>query len=124
GMLDDWKAALPVLPATDDAPFATIVHSPEGAPYTMKWFDPMFRRVTAHAGITGLQARDMRRTAVTRLYEAGCSEGLISAITGHDIETCRRILEYYFVRTREASRQAVTRLDEYRLRRRQRAAKE
>ncbi|HUK07774.1 MAG TPA: tyrosine-type recombinase/integrase [Stellaceae bacterium] len=121
-MLDEWRAALPVTPATDDAPYARIVHAPGGQSYSMKWFDPMFRRVAAAAKIVDLQARDLRRTAVTRLYEAGCSEGLISAITGHDIETCRGILEHYYVRTRKASREAVTKLDEYRARRRKMAA--
>jgi integrase len=115
-MIDAWKAALPAVPANAEAPFATIVHSPAGAPYGMKWFDDAFRRVADKAGLGDLQARDLRRTAVTRLYEAGCSEGLISSITGHDIETCRRILEHYFVRTRDASKAAITRLDEHRAR--------
>jgi integrase len=123
-MIDEWHASLPAALASDDAPFATIVHSPDGRPYTMKWFNPMFRRVADAAGLGDLQARDLRRTAVTRLYEAGCSEGLVSAITGHDIETCRRILERYYVRTREASKQAITRLDEYRRRRAAQAAGE
>jgi integrase len=116
-MIDGWRAILPVVPVAEGAPFATIVHQPNGRPYGMKQFDQLFRRVADHAGLGDLQARDLRRTAVTRLYEAGCSEGLISAITGHDIETCRRILERYYVRTREASKQAITRLDEYRRRR-------
>jgi len=38
----------------------------------MKWFDRGFRRVAEAAGLGELQARDLRRTAVTRLYEAGC----------------------------------------------------
>ena len=122
--LEEWKAALPVTPASADAPFATIVHSPVGLPYGMKWFDRAFRRVATVAGLAELQARDLRRTAVTRLYEAGCSEGLISAITGHDIDTCRRILEHYFVRTREASKAAITRLDEHRARLRKLAAED
>lgn len=122
--LEQWKAALPVTPASAEAPFATIVHSPTGRPYGMKWFDDSFRLVADAAGLTDLQARDLRRTAVTRLYEAGCSEGLISAISGHDIDTCRRILEHYFVRTREASKAAITRLDEHRARMRKLAAEE
>lgn len=122
-MLDAWRDALPALPARDDAPFATIVHGPGGRRYGMKWFNTAFRRVARAAKIPAdLQARDLRRSAVTNLYEAGCSEGLISAITGHDIETCRRILEHYFVRTREASKAAVSRLDAYRARRRAQAA--
>lgn len=51
---------------------------------------------------------------MTRLYEAGCSEGLISAITGHNIETCRRNLGRDFVRTREASKKAIRMPDENR----------
>lgn len=90
----------------------------------MKWFDRTFRRIATAAGLNDLQARDLRRTAVTRLYEAGCSEGLISAVTGHDIETCRRILEHYFLRRRETSKAAITRLDEHRARMRKLAAEE
>jgi integrase len=90
----------------------------------MKWFNRNFRRVAKVAEIANLQARELRRTAVTNLYEAGCSEGLISAITGHDIETCRRILEHYFVRTREASKLAITRLDEYHARRKKEIARD
>jgi integrase len=122
--IDGWKESLAVTPASAEAPFATIVHGPDGRAYGMKWFDSCFRRVADAAGLGDLQARDLRRTAVTRLYEAGCSEGLISAITGHDIDTCRRILEHYFVRTREASKAAITRLDEHRARLRKLAAKD
>jgi integrase len=87
--LDAWKEALPVAPANADAPFARIVHSPIGAPYAMTWRNNAFRRV-ATAGSVEVQARDLRCAAVTRLYEAGCSAGRISASTGHDSEICRR----------------------------------
>ena len=73
--LDQWKTALPAAPATAEAPFATIVHGPAGQAYGMKWFDDAFRRVASAAGLDELQARDLRRTAVTRLYEAGMLRG-------------------------------------------------
>jgi integrase len=90
----------------------------------MKWFDRAFRRIATVAGLNDLQARGRRRTSVTRLYEAGCGEGLINAITGHNIETCRRILEHHFVGMRDASKAAITRLDEHRARMRKLAAEE
>lgn len=36
-----------------------------------------------HRGIVGLTLHDLRRTAVTRLAVAGCTEAEIATITGH-----------------------------------------
>jgi hypothetical protein len=49
----------------------------------------------------GLQRRDLRRTAVIRLSEAGCDVPLITSITGHSLVGARSILQDYFVRTED-----------------------
>lgn len=48
----------------------------------------------------------LRHTAVVRLAEAGCELPLIAAITGHTLESVKKILERYLVRTGEMARQA------------------
>ena len=53
---------------------------------------------------------DLRRTAIVRLAEAGCTEAQISAVSGHKIETCRRILETYLPRN---SKMAAAAIDKY-----------
>lgn len=53
---------------------------------------------------------DLRRTAIVRLAEAGCTEAQISAVSGHKIETCRRILEVYLPRN---STMAAAAIDKY-----------
>jgi hypothetical protein len=42
-----------------------------------------------------LQRRDLRRTAVVLMSEAGLADGQITAITGHRIETTVSILNVY-----------------------------
>lgn len=50
---------------------------------------------------------DLRRTAIVRLAEAGCTEAQISAVSGHKIDTCRRILEVYLPRNSTMARDAI-----------------
>lgn len=57
-----------------------------------------------------LKFLDLRRTAVVRLAEAGCTEFEISAVTGHKIETCRQILETYLPRTTKMAENAIRKL--------------
>ncbi len=49
------------------------------------------RRDAIHkAGLDGLRFQDLRRTAVVRLTEAGCTDPEIAAITGHSLERTRQ----------------------------------
>ena len=59
------------------------------------------------AGVTNLQARDLRRTAVVNMSEAACSLPQISSITGHSIERTQQIIDTYFVRTLPQAREAI-----------------
>jgi integrase len=51
------------------------------------------------AELTGLQFRDFRRTCVVVMAQRGIPDHLISAITGHQLDTVKKILETYLPRT-------------------------
>ena len=71
----------------------------------------MFNEVSEAAGIEGLQARDLRRTACVRLAEAGCTAIEIAAISGHSIERTSQLLETYVPRTEAMGRSAMDKLE-------------
>ncbi len=73
-----------------------------------------FGAIRVQAGLGHLQARDLRRTAIVRLAEAGCTTPEIAAISGHSIERTERILEVYLPRTRAMASAAIAKLDEHR----------
>lgn len=100
----------------------TIVHVTTGRPCSYNNLRVLMRRVMTTIGADELMTRDLRRTAVTRLYEADCAEGVIASITGHSIEACRRILDSYRVSTRAMSKLGITKLADYQKRRRNESA--
>jgi hypothetical protein len=51
------------------------------------------------AEVKDLQFRDFRRTCVVTMGQRGIPDHLISAITGHKLETVKKILEVYLPRT-------------------------
>ena len=69
------------------------------------WFTEITR--AAKLQERDLQPRDLRRTAVVRLAEAGCTVPEVSSITGHTIEQTQKILETYLPRTFEMARNAI-----------------
>lgn len=70
-------------------------------------FNDAFRALRKAAGIEDLQARDLRRTAVVRLTEAGCTVQEVAAISGHSIERAQRIIDTYYTRTLQVARNAI-----------------
>lgn len=59
---------------------------------TTKYLTTLFPRIKAHAGITGLQLRDLRREGVSRMVEKGFSVLEIAVFTGHrDIDMIVKI---------------------------------
>lgn len=82
-------------------------------PISTNAFRLRFERLKAELGIEGLQFRDLRRTAVIMLAEAGCSVPEIAAITGHTINQTQKIIDTYWVATRKQSENAIVLLDEY-----------
>lgn len=87
-------------------------------PYAEAYFRHKFIEVRKEAAkhcpsVKTLQFLDLRRTAVVRMGEAGCTEYQIAAVTGHRIDTCRRILETYLPRTDRMAEEAISRLERY-----------
>lgn len=83
-------------------------------PYQKSHFQHEFRRIAKEAGLDGLQFLDLRRSAVVRLAEAGCTVPEISAITGHQLDRTARILETYLPRTAPLARSAICKLELHR----------
>jgi integrase len=87
-----------------------------GRPVHYSDFNKRFRRIAERAGIEGAQARDLRRTAMLRMAEAGATTPMIASVSGHSITATQRILETYLPRNRALAEIAITRLAEYKKR--------
>jgi integrase len=94
----------------------TILQRASGKAFTYDSFDRRWKAVIEAAGLKDLQRRDLRRTAVIRLAEAGCTVPEIAAITGHSIKSVEDILRTYLVRTYPQAQAAIRKLEEYRSR--------
>lgn len=92
----------------------TILHTAAGEPFKWRYFCSRWDKVVAATGLQGLQRRDLRRTAVVRLAEAGCQVPQIAAITGHSLRSVDNIMEHYFVRTFPMAQTAIARLEDHR----------
>lgn len=69
------------------------------------------REVFEAAGLgSDIQFRDLRRTAVVRLAEAGCEIPEICAITGHSLKEATEILETYLPRSRKMAENAADKI--------------
>jgi integrase len=75
-------------------------------------FNERFRRIAERAEVDS-QARDLRRTAMLRMAEAGATVPQIASVSGHSITTTQGILETYLPRNRDLAEQAITKLAEY-----------
>ncbi len=93
-----------------------VVNENTGQPWTPHTFGQRFGEVRDQAGLSHLQFRDLRRTAVVWLAEAGCTIPEIAAITGHSIDRTAAIIEVYLPRNSTMARNAITKLDEYKKR--------
>lgn len=71
--------------------------------------------------LKGLEFRDLRRTAVVWLGEAGCELHQIAAISGHRIESCKDILEVYLPRSVAMADAAIEQLEAHRARKAEQA---
>lgn len=88
-----------------------ILTDERGHPFKADHFRHLWREATLAAGLDGLQFRDLRRTAMVRLAEAGATDIEIAAVSGHDIDQTRRILETYIPRTAAMASAAVAKLE-------------
>lgn len=97
-------------------PFGTIVANYRGRPVDYARFNANFRTLREEANLEDLQARDLRRTAMVNMAEAGCTEIEIAAVSGHSIESTRQILETYVPRNVNMARSAITKLEDHKKR--------
>ena len=85
-----------------------LVPSPTGLPWAYRNFSRAWDKALANAGLTGqVQRRDLRRTAVVLMAEAGLTTGQISSLTGHQIDSTARILNTYLPRRPEVALAAM-----------------
>jgi Phage integrase family len=89
-----------------------MIVSHRGRPVSYVNFNRRFRRISRLAGIDA-QARDLRRTAMIRMAEAGATAPMIASVSGHSIDRCARILETYLPRGRVLAEAAITKLAEH-----------
>jgi len=85
----------------------TITGWPHSGKARYGTFNDAFRACVLAAGIGHLQARDLRRTAVVRMSEAGVTVPRVAAVTGHSIEATQRIIDTYYTRTLPMAEQAI-----------------
>ena len=84
-----------------------LVPSPTGRPWQYRNFARSWDVVRTAADIDGKQRRDLRRTGVVRLAEAGATVPQIAAVTGWGIDYCQRIVDTYLPRRTEVAIGAI-----------------
>ena len=84
-----------------------IVSRENGQPIDRHWLTTRFAVLRKSCGVEHLQARDLRRTAIVLMGEAGATEAQIAAVSGHNIENTRQILETYLPRTVKMAEGAI-----------------
>ena len=81
---------------------------PDGTPLKYQRLFEWEREIRREIGLSHLQMRDLRRTAMVRMGEAGAEIHQIAAVSGHTIETTKQILETYLPRTVKMARGAIS----------------
>jgi len=103
---------------------ASFLRGQRGAPMGERYFATRWDEIAARTGTKHLNRQDLRRTAVVRLAEAGCTTPQIASITGHSLRQVETILETYFVRTYEMGEAAIEKLEAYQDKIQEKGAKE
>lgn len=92
---------------TVEIEFMLLVPSPTGLPWAYRNFARAWDAQCKATGIAGKQRRDLRRTAVVRLAEAGATVPQIAAVTGWTIDYCQNIVDVYLPRRTEVALTAI-----------------
>jgi len=91
-----------------------VVNETTGKPYRSDHFRHLFREIANTSGLKHLQFRDLRRTMIVRMAEAGDPTPQITAVSGHEDGYCNQILETYMPRNSQMADRAIGRLVEHR----------
>ncbi|MBN9525407.1 MAG: tyrosine-type recombinase/integrase [Alphaproteobacteria bacterium] len=92
-----------------------------GRPIPYASFSARFHQIATAAGVGHLQPRDLRRTAMVNMAEAGATPIEIAAISGHTIEETTKILETYIPRTFAMGQNAIDKLERHEAKRRKKS---
>jgi integrase len=84
-----------------------LIHRPSGKSLHQRTFNLGFRDTLDRAGLSHLQARDLRRTAVCMLDDAGCTPSQIASVTGHSESSIVEMLKVYRPKLRGVSKIAI-----------------
>lgn len=84
-----------------------VVPSPTGLPWAYRNFARSWDAIRDEAKIEGVQRRDLRRTAMVRMAEAGATTAQIAGVSGHTIDQTSRILDTYIPRRGEVAAGAI-----------------
>jgi integrase len=91
----------------ESKPTSCLVASPHGLAWTRRNFSRCWDAAMKAAKLTGLQRRDLRRTGIVRLAEAGATTPMIAAVSGHAIDYCQSIIDTYLPRRTEVAMAAI-----------------
>ena len=100
--------------ALEEAPrVSPVICTRNGRPWKADHFRHTFKKAMVKARIEGRTFHDLRRTAVVRMAEAGCTIPEIASLSGHQLETTSRIIETYLPRNRRLAQAAVAKLEQW-----------
>lgn len=89
-----------------------ILTSTQGRPWTSDGFRSSWGRAFDELKIEeDVTFHDLRGTAITRLYEAGCTEAEIASITGHDIGYVSSVIGRYVARNERLAAAGIRKLE-------------
>jgi hypothetical protein len=84
-----------------------LIADPRGLQWRYRSFARCWDKAMALVGIQDLQRRDLRRTGIVRMAEAGCPTPTIAAVSGHSIDWCQRIIDTYLPRRTEVALKGI-----------------
>lgn len=91
---------------------AVILTTKSGTAYEKRYFARQWDEAFKASGIVDdLHFHDLRGTAVTMLFEAGCTVAETASITGHTLRTAQEILDRYLARTSTLADSAIAKLE-------------
>ena len=85
--------------------YRTIVANRSGEGYSAGGFGNLIREAAREAGVQGRSAHGLRKSAATRLADAGCTEVQIQAVTGH--KTTKELAKYIEARNQRLLAEAA-----------------
>ena len=113
GVLLDVPCHMVLAQALLESPRAgvSILLDRMGKPFTKERFCERWRAASQAAGVEGKQMRDLRRTAMVRMSEAGATTQQVAAVSGHSIAATQTILDTYIVPTTKQAEGAILALE-------------